>query len=640
MAIGCWELVGWIVSAAALGAAAVAMACLLNPVQPRLAGLSLLFWFPFFQASAVGLAGLAGFLVPAGVALISVAFGAGLAVCTPGFRWCVVASWRFARRFVAAVMDRNPGLFWIGVGFVGILCMRQLVVAWFLPPHVYDVLTYHLPKVADWIQTGALVANPTPVVRSFWPANFELLQAWYMVFLHHDAIVELAGIPFWILGAGSVYSIARSVRAGRSSAAWGGLAFFCTPVFFQNAVGGKNDVAIAGLFLFAIACLLEWSLRPRNTLALGVPALAAWLLAIGIKPTILFMTPAFVAWIAIRTLGAKAPLPGMDGAGSLSVVGPNARRAITLVLLLALGMASYWYLRNWVLFNNPFHPTDFKLFGRLVFGEGHGSGQQGGFRLASAVETLRQLWSRRLLDPGPFSPDVGSMSGWGWFSYAVGIPSVVLACRRREFAGLALMFGVAGVLLLAFVDADPWNMRFMQWFPALFGIGFAVALDLVRLSPVRNGMKWLAATCLVLNVLGSLNNGWLSLEDWRYHVRTPWRERAVATGYEKAWRQVPAGQKLGYFMAPNDPVYLVRGPGLQREAVFLRVDSATKDFAAAADRQGLLYILYPEAQRDLEWRTPFDRQCATGRFEPLEYGLFRRLPDPDKTISSDADSAP
>lgn len=622
----CWGWVGWIVSAAALGVAAAAMTCLPQNVRPRLAGLVLLFWFVFFEASAVWLAGLLGFLSPAGVALVSVALGAGLGGCVPGFRGRISAGWRFVCRLIAGVIDGNAGLVWLAVGFVGILCLRQLAVAWWLPPHVYDVLTYHLPKVADWIQSGALAANPTPVVRSYWPANFELLQAWHMVFLHHDAVVELAGIPFWFLGAGSVYSISRSMKTCRSSATWGGVAFLCAPVFFQNAVGGKNDVAVAGLFLFVVACLLEWRPRSQNPVAYGVPALAALLLAAGTKPTILFMTPALLAWGGLRSFGAKSfSFDVMDG-GNMPIPDRRARVAVAVVLLLALGLGSYWYLRNWVLFHNPFHPTDFKLFGRLVFGDGHGAGQQGGFRLASAVETLRQLWERRLLDPGSFSPDVGSMSGWGWFSFAVGIPSVVLACRRRPFTGLALMFVGTGFLLLAFVDADPWNMRFLQWFPALFGIGFAVSLDAVQAEPVRNAMKWLATFCLVLNALGSLNNGWFTLEDWRCFVATPWRDRVVSvrTGFENSWRLVPDGEKIGYFMDPNAPVYVIRGPGLERVAEFLRVDSQSKDFAAAADRQHLKFVLYPDMDQDLEWREPFNEQCEAGWFVPVGPGLFRR----------------
>ncbi|MCX5840405.1 MAG: hypothetical protein NTY16_02900, partial [Deltaproteobacteria bacterium] len=29
--------------------------------------------------------------------------------------------------------------------------LRMFVHVWFLPPYVWDTLTYHLPKVADWI---------------------------------------------------------------------------------------------------------------------------------------------------------------------------------------------------------------------------------------------------------------------------------------------------------------------------------------------------------------------------------------------------------------------------------------------------------------------------------------------------------
>lgn len=77
--------------------------------------------------------------------------------------------------------------------------LRMLAHIWILSPYIWDTLSYQLPKIADWIQYEKLVALPTPVTRSFWPANFELFQTWFVVFFHHDFIIEAAGLPFTCL---------------------------------------------------------------------------------------------------------------------------------------------------------------------------------------------------------------------------------------------------------------------------------------------------------------------------------------------------------------------------------------------------------------------------------------------------------
>ena len=613
----------WVLTGAFTLVAAGSLIGLLEIRQPRLYILNMLFWPIFIMAGSILVAGMLGILKPWGVAATSIGICLVGMLCCPWSMNCAVENAGALWPAVRKMAGNCPGAFLVAVCMGSMLALRQWIYVWFFPPHVYDVLTYHLPKVADWIQSGALAANPTPVVRSFWPANFELVQAWFVVFIHHDIVVELAGVPFWLLGTFSVFSICRSLRTKTSSALWGGLAYLCVPVVFQNAVSGKNDIAVAGLFLFVVALLLEWRNHRWGDMSILLPVASAMCLAIGTKPTILFMGPAFLLWAVCVAPWRKFDVPSMD----FHVHPARTRIGIVLgiMMLLSAVLALYWYVRNWMLFGNPFHPTDFKLFGILIAGDGHGTGQQGGFSLAAALDSLSDVWRRRALDPGQYSPDVGFMTGWGWLSFALGIPcTIIMVFFNKKFALLAGMFVGAGLLLLSFVQYDPWNMRFLQWFPALFCVGFALLLDNIHFDSVRNGVKWLAVICLMMNFLGTINNGWFTLDDWRYFIATPWRERSVRTGYEKAWEFVPEGKVIGYFLGPNDPVYVLRGPGYERSAEYLIVDPQTRDFAAAADKQKLQYVLYPDLARDPEWRVPFMRQCEEGKFTYLRDGLYVR----------------
>lgn len=593
----------------------MAVAC---PVLPRRLKFALwIFWIVFWVAGISLIAGIAGLLHPWAISATSIFLA--LAFClviNPA--WSITERLQHYKAWLFKIATRHPFVCALGGTLFVFMLTRHVLYIWLLPPHVYDVLTYHLPKVADWIQAERLVALPTPVVRSYWPANMELIQTWFALFIHHDVLIELAGVPFWLLGGLSVYSIVRSLGLPAGPAFWAMLAYWSTPVILQNAVSGKNDIVIAAIYLFSIALALEWRNHTFWSWPILLPLFSGLCFAVGVKPTILFMGLPLLGFISFH-----APW-------KISRIQPETNSipvgVMVIVTIMALGLASYWYLRNAFLFGNPFHPTDFRLFGMLIAGDGHGTGQQGGFSIHSAMATIRSLWvERRLWDVrGPFSPDVTFMTGWGWFAFSVGIPSVVLAQSNRLFPGITALFFSSAFLLLCFVDFDPWNMRFLQWFPALFCIAFAVAQQHYANPGWRGAVLLLAISCMTLNLVGTMNNGWFCRDDWRRFMAMSWRDRAVYTGFENYWRSVPRGEKLGYFMSPNDPVYVLRGPGFQQVVEMLRVDSADRNFAAAMDRQNLSYLAYAAEDRDFEWRGPFNAQLEGGKFVTIRQGLYLR----------------
>src|SRR4030042_5920119 len=91
-----------------------------------------------------------------------------------------------------------------------------------------------------------------------WPANFELLQAWFIVFPHHDVFIELAGIPYYLLAITSVYSIGRSLGLNTTYALLICVLYALSPSILLNSLSCKNDIAIAGLFLFMTAVIMDY----------------------------------------------------------------------------------------------------------------------------------------------------------------------------------------------------------------------------------------------------------------------------------------------------------------------------------------------------------------------------------------------
>ena len=607
------EIAGWVVASTAVGLLSHGVAFCLSPDSPRQRILQWVFWWYFLVTFTVWAAGTVGMLRP-GWILGTLVFA--LVVLLRRDRHLAGRAWGdivgMVRSLGAALKSRPVACSGILVVWTVILA-RQFIHVWILPPLVYDVLTYHLPKVADWVREGRLVAAATPVVRSYWPANFELSQTWFVLFWKQDVIVECAGLICYALAAGSVYCIVRSLGVSRMVAAWAATAYATSPAVLLSAVGANNDIAVAGCFLFIVAMLLEWrDLSPAYGPCMCILVCAAGI-GIGTKPYLVFMLPALlllmpVCWPIMRR-GRDAP---RKASGSL-VIG---------LMLAGIALAAYWYIRNLCLFANPVYPADLRLFGRLIAGDGHGSmWQQGVFSLGSLAGSATDLVTRRVFDDaGPcFTPDLGNMTGWGWFVFCAALPAVIIELpRRRQLVWCLLAFLAAAALVLAFVATDPWNMRYLLWVPAVFAVGWAFLIEDFHGSAVRLAAMAFAVMCLSMNVVATLNNGWTTPEDWRYFRKIPVTARVARTCFDGIGRVVPPGATIAYFLGPNDPVYVLYASDMTRRIQWLHLSKPGDSFYQAMLAAGCTYLAVDADQTaDRVWYEPFHRELQRGLFKPL-----------------------
>ncbi|HVR87359.1 MAG TPA: hypothetical protein VMU54_23745, partial [Planctomycetota bacterium] len=178
---------------------------------------------------------------------------------------------------------RLPDMSPVVLGVALLVLGRLLLQVWVFAPVVRDVLSYHLPKVGEWIVHGRMTANVGPDARSNFPAGFELLEAWWCVFLHQDALIEMAGVEFLALAAVAAYSLARWVDLGERSASFAALLTTLTPGLHLQATSCLNDGAAAAMMLSA-AALVVHRVPP------GLVLLASGL-AMGLKPTFAYFAP-------------------------------------------------------------------------------------------------------------------------------------------------------------------------------------------------------------------------------------------------------------------------------------------------------------------------------------------------------------
>jgi hypothetical protein len=207
-------------------------------------------------------------------------------------------------------------------------------------PMDFDSLSYHIPLVNHWLQTGSLYT--TACARWANPGNNELLALWMVAPFSGDFLISLNNLPTVVLFACASVGFAKQLALPRPLAHLAGLAFVGNHVVLRQLVDTENDVAVAACFFAALGYTFK-SIRCRGVAPLLLGALSLGILA-GIKYYAVgyaaLVLAVWVLWTARRE-GWRVSL-GVLLAGVAGV--------------LALG--GYWYLRNLCATGSPLFPRE------------------------------------------------------------------------------------------------------------------------------------------------------------------------------------------------------------------------------------------------------------------------------------------
>jgi len=431
------------------------------------------------------------------------------------------------------------------VGAAGLLALKALGQVWFFAPYAADVLTYHLPKVAEWVCAGGFTRELGLNPRVTLPAGFELLEAWWVVFLHHDVLVEMAGVEMLLLASAAVYALAREFRLEPPIAFAAALLFAATPGLQVQATSGMNDVAAVALTLSTAALVVARAGAPR--------ILAAVALGAGIKATTAYALPGLLLLGFLERREPAAP------AGKPAIV----RGAAAVAAL----VGGFWYARNLLWFGNPVYPMGTEL-GRQV--------QQFGPSIRSLAENLQALVDLRIYDRLPVGALHAGNANWGPAAFACGAPALIGWMREDARARrLGLSLGVSLLCVLALVTMDAWNMRFILFAPALPAIAAA------RAAAASRAIRALCAAAALLGVASSI----LPVELARPAdlARSPWRERSTRPCPPAAAPGAPIGALGSDLVHP----YWLYGPDFSRRVVYLREDFSAAGLLEVLDREGV-----------------------------------------------------
>lgn len=578
---------------------------------------SLVFAFLGVQVAMVVVPGALGAFRGPALGAFSAAGAAGL-LAAPAtrrrIRACLAELLLPLARELPRAAAAHPFLAAAWAAFGAFLLLRGWMFVLLMPPTSFDTLTYHLPKVAQWVQTGSIHLPDLPIKRVFWPSGSECLNAWWAVFPRSDLLVNVPGHFSLALVALATHALARNAGVGRAGAAWCALTAALVPAYPVHAATCLNDLPVVAGYLYLAAL---WSRRAADEAAARTRwalTAAAACFTVGVKPTIAFLSPGLVLlaaanagkadWLALRR-------PGRLSAGAWALVAAAA----------ALG--SYWYLRNWARFGSPLYP--------VVLGESSEDGiQSGAFSFASLRTALSMLVpSGGLFDGKPVIANLWKMAGWGWFAVGCGLPaSAAAALLSRRYRSLLAAFLLSAACVLGSVVPDSSCLRFLLFFPPVLCVGFFVFLEEARPpAALRAALAALAAGAAVLCAGSAFTNA--GALDW---TRLRAHPRSTFSNLRPLWlrlaQKIPEDAPVAACLWREDPLYLLYGPRFTRRIETLETLGEGESAADWLDARGVRHLFFPRWQ---EWNPAVGdavrRDLEAGRLEHVGLGIFVRKED-------------
>ncbi|MFE6848867.1 hypothetical protein [Streptomyces sp. NPDC057686] len=356
-----------------------------------------------------------------------------------------------------------------------------------LPATDWDGLMYHLVGPDKWIQVGRIAHTPENLWADTYPMGVELLSAGPAVYLRTTQYMPVTQMPCYLLGAFSVLSLARALNARRPHAVLAACAFLLTPAAFAQAHTTYVDVSAAAFALAALSLVAGLgqaavAANPQRQILLRLTAIGlATGLAAGAKSSNLVVLPlvALAIVLQLTRLPARAALPPRASAlwGS-----------VTAFALPVIAVGSWWYLRTWKTYGNPFYPVSLLGF------PGQGSVQDVVIddntpRHLRGSGLLSQLWTSwmQALHAQPAGYDIrlgGLGPAWVLLILPGALIGLALWLRTQRRRGSAGLLAVTAVAVTAASPAAWWGRFTLVTVGAFLPLA---AYALTRLSQARAG---------------------------------------------------------------------------------------------------------------------------------------------------------
>jgi hypothetical protein len=217
----------------------------------------------------------------------------------------------------------------------------------------HDSLGYHLPALARWVQTGALLRPERTNKVAYYPYDWEALCSLFVLPFHEDFLVALPNLVAWVVLGLAVLRAGIAIGASRFHALAAAFFVLATPLVRHQVTTMHVDLPLAAFFAAGLSfALAHAATGSRIDLAMFVTTLG---LVAGIKTTGLVFAAMLVgAFVLMHRTGRAQPASESSGL-PLVMIGP------------ALLAGGFWYVRNLADIGNPIGLVRVTLFGWTLF---------------------------------------------------------------------------------------------------------------------------------------------------------------------------------------------------------------------------------------------------------------------------------
>ncbi len=413
---------------------------------------------------------------------------------------------------------------WPALTLGSVVVISAIAAARLLPVWQWDSLGYHLPFVNFVVQARGFAGVPPDVhYTSTYPHDIELGMVWLRLMLPDDRLIDLAQLPYGVVGALLTTAIARRLGAGLQLASLSGAAWLTLPTVFLQLPTNYVDIGTAAALLGAVYFLLLSPLT-RGRVLLGGIALGLFL---GSKPS---------APMATALVGAIA---------ALRCVQSREWRGLIALTCTTVVLGAEMYGVMLVRHGNPVWPVALQLGPLHLPGE-YAMGQllSAGAALPHATGTLleRLTVSWLALDTHPvFDMKVGGLG----LPFLLALPVAIAGVVTRRSALLVL------ALVATLLSPDASIARYVLAFGALV---LALAVATLERVPRRRGV---VVGVMLLACTWQLHAAWPGLVGDGPPLQTLWslsdEQRRVAVGpqgrptdYPHLWSLVKPGESIAF----------------------------------------------------------------------------------------------
>jgi len=486
-----------------------------------------------------------------------------------------------------------------------LLFLILLEIVWILflgflfPPYVWDTITYHLSSVAYWLQAGKVHLIDTPVSRSnIYPLNVELFFLWNVIFLGNDVLVDLSQFFFALLGLLGVYALARKIGVSPKNSLVASAVYFFTPLILIQSKTCQTDLAAAVLFLIALNFAFQYG-KDSQIGNLFISGLASGML-MGSKSTGLLLVFClylylWVSWLRGYFKKSKPAGTMLQKDGLPVYLRFIVNNLYFLVPVFILG--SYWYLRNWVYFNNPVG-HELKIFGFVLFKGGAGPPKPGLTTLWANLRLLPSRWFELIDDY--YNAD---RSAYGPQWIILGIPSTVfflvnsIKNKAKDNPGLVLFFIFSFLVSIFILFPDPWSSRLVLFLPAIGAVSLGYVLDNFS-GKSRISLQRLILVVVCWSIFNAASHSYFTPSKFKQFLRLPLEKRTTANfglfispAYSFIDNQAKDGDHIGYTVHGDGFVYPLFGSRLQRKVYYIHHDSSYSDMLSKIKEKKIKYLL-------------------------------------------------